>query len=154
MKYVEYGGGRHTVYLKMKAVDVAKWSTIAQIPFIISTTLTKASIALMILRISNSKKLKWSMAPLIVIVVCVNLAGIIILTARCKPFEANWNYAIARDSICWPNAVLKNQNFLQGIVSIVSDLIFTALPILVVWGLNISRKQKIGISVLIVIGLV
>ncbi|KAF2108458.1 hypothetical protein BDV96DRAFT_652710 [Lophiotrema nucula] len=152
MKYVEYGGGRHTVYLKMKAVDVAKWSTIAQLPFIISTTLTKVSIALMILRISNSKKLKWAMAPLVTVVVCVNLAGIVILAARCKPFESNWNYAIPKPK-CWPRTVLKNQNYLQGIVSIVSDLVYTVLPIFVVWGLNITRRQKIAISGLIGLGL-
>jgi len=125
---------------------------IAQLPFIISTTLTKVSIALMILRISNSKKLKCSMAPLITIVVCVNFAGIVILAAGCKPFESNWNYSVPRRS-CWPRKVLKNQNFLQGIVSIVSDFIYTVLPIFVVWGLNITRRQKVAISGLIGLGL-
>ncbi|KAF2791050.1 hypothetical protein K505DRAFT_249822 [Melanomma pulvis-pyrius CBS 109.77] len=153
MKYVESGGGRHAIYLRMKAVDVAKWSTIAQLPFIISTTLTKVSIALMILRIKpNSMRLRWSMAPLITIVVCVNIAGIVILAAGCRPFEANWNYASVHRN-CWPRKVLKNQNWLQGIVSIVSDFIYTLLPIFVVWGLNITKRQKAAISGLIGIGL-
>ncbi|KAF1996436.1 hypothetical protein P154DRAFT_472627 [Amniculicola lignicola CBS 123094] len=153
LKYVEAGGGRHAVYLQMKAVDVAKWSTISTLPFIISTTLTKISIALMILRISNSRKLKWSMIPLMVIVTCINLTGIVLLAAGCRPFEANWNYAVPRTH-CWPRKVLKDQNFVQGIVSIVSDCIYTALPVVVVWGLNISRRQKVGITFLVALGLV
>ncbi|KAF2245922.1 hypothetical protein BU26DRAFT_432477 [Trematosphaeria pertusa] len=151
VKYVESGGGRHAYYLGMSALDAKKWSTVAQIPFILSTTLTKVSIALMILRISNSRKLKWSMAPLIAIVVCVNFTGLIMLVAGCTPFEGQWNYMIQRK--CWPREAMMSQNWLQGAVSIASDFIYTSLPIFVVWGLNITRRQKVAISGLIALGL-
>lgn len=113
VKYVENGGGRHAVYLGMQALEAKKYSTVAQIPFIISTTLTKTSIALMIIRISTSRKLKWSMAPLISIVIGVNFAGLIILTCGCKPFEGQWNYMITNRK-CWPIKVMMNQNWVQG----------------------------------------
>ncbi|KAF2462740.1 uncharacterized protein BDR25DRAFT_161154, partial [Lindgomyces ingoldianus] len=153
VKYVESGGGRHTIYLRLKAVDVAKWSTIAQLPFIVSTTLTKISIALTIVRISNSRRLKWGMVPLVTVVVCAGISGIVILAAGCRPFEANWNYAAPRLN-CWPRQVLKNQNYTQGVIAIVTDFIFTLLPVFVIWNLQITMRQKIAICGLIIIGLV
>jgi len=111
-KYVEVGGGRHTFYLGESAVEANKWATIAQIPAIISTSLTKISIAVMILRISNSKKLKWAMFPLIFVVASVWLIGIILLSAACRPYKASWD---STAGLCWPEVpIMAYSNLLTG----------------------------------------
>ncbi|KAF1978684.1 hypothetical protein BU23DRAFT_450048 [Bimuria novae-zelandiae CBS 107.79] len=152
IKYVVVGGGRHSFYLGLQAANVAKWSTIAQIPSVFSLMFTKVSIAVMLMRISPSRRLRWVMWSLVVVVVSVSVIEVITMTAGCRPFEANWNYALGRRG-CWPKSVLQGMNYLLSVTNIVSDFIYITFPIYVIWNLKITNRQKFAISGIVALGL-
>lgn len=114
LNYIHSGGGRHSYYLGIQGeINASKWSTLAQLPFIIATTFTKVSICFMIVRITNSKSLIRFMWAMIGALIAINLMGFIVVAARCTPFEAGWNYYTIQGK-CWPHKVLEVQSYLQG----------------------------------------
>ncbi|TGO11086.1 hypothetical protein BTUL_0117g00010 [Botrytis tulipae] len=153
INYIHSGGGRHSYYLGIQGeINASKWSTLAQLPFIIATTFTKVSICFMIVRITNSKRLVRFMWVMIGALIVINLMGFIVVAARCTPFEAGWNYYTIQGK-CWPHKVLEVQSYIQGVFSIVTDFTCTMLSIIVLWNIQISVQQKIAICGLVAMGL-
>lgn len=152
LKCVASGGGRHQFYLsKEQKLDSTKWNTLSQIPLTVSNCLIKLSICCLIIRITNNRKLvKWMWA-LMGGLVLVNGACLVNLLAGCRPIQAYWNYAI--QNACWSEKILTDFAWLQGVFSIVTDLICTSLPIIILWNIQISSKKKVAICGLMALGL-
>ncbi|CAD6593963.1 MAG: hypothetical protein ASARMPRED_008249 [Alectoria sarmentosa] len=152
LKCVASGGGRHQFYLsKEQQLNSTKWNTLSQIPLVVSNCLIKLSICFLIIRITNNRQLvKWMWA-LIGALVLVNGACFVNLLAQCRPIQAYWDYSIQH--ACWSEKILTDISWLQGVFSIVSDLICTSLPIVILWNIQISSKKKFAICGLMALGL-
>ena len=171
IKEVTEGGGRHAFYLgPQRTAAVVKWSNVATYPFLFATCITKISIALMILRISKVRWLKFSMWALMAFSILVNGACVVTVSTLCGPSQGMWDNTV--DAKCGSyvsGAVLSSiqggkvhkqptmspihRVLTSAAWSIMSDLICTTLPIVVVWKINISIRQKIALSLLVGLGL-
>ena len=77
-----------------------------------SITLTKISICLLIIRISNNKRLIRFLYGLMGAVLLINSAAFIDLVAQCRPLVAFWDYTIKGK--CWSHEVLAIFAWIQG----------------------------------------
>ena len=67
---------------------------------------------------------------------------------QCKPIEASWNHSI-------PNAKCQNIEKAAlgtGISNLILDVVFIALPIPVIWDLNLPRRIKTSLTGIFLLG--
>ena len=113
LEHVAAGGGRHAYYLSREQNTAQiKWSVLEQIPFIVATTLTKVSICLMIIHITNNKKLVRFLGVLVFLLASINAACLVGLLTQCRPLVAFWDYSVKGQ--CWNHSTLVVFDWLQG----------------------------------------
>lgn len=88
---ISLGNGRHRWYLPTEnyiRINMLGW--IAQILLFASICLLKVSILLLLLRIKNSRGLRWSAWSVMAGLVITNFGCIVILLAECNPVGGYW----------------------------------------------------------------
>ncbi|KAF2686023.1 hypothetical protein K458DRAFT_387026 [Lentithecium fluviatile CBS 122367] len=151
--FIHYGEGRHIAYLSEHHMNEAyRFSNLVLFPFIFCTAITKISIGFMVLRLTQAQWMRYYMYALMGSLVLVNGACIVILFAFCRPSPAFWDITI-KDAQCWDTKVLTIASSIQGLWSIITDLICTSTPLVMVWKLRMGVNQKVAITILIGFGL-
>ncbi|KAF2800893.1 hypothetical protein K505DRAFT_194844, partial [Melanomma pulvis-pyrius CBS 109.77] len=152
--FIHHGQGRHVFYLSEYQITQAyKFSNLVIFPFIFCTSVTKISVAFMVLRLTQSKWMRYYMYALMASLVLVNGSCIVVLFAFCRPSNAFWDIAI-KDARCWDTKVLTFASSIQGLWSILTDLNCTSIPLIMIWKLRMGVNQKVSITILIGFGLV
>lgn len=113
LEHVATGGGRHVYYLSREQnIAQIKWSVLEQISFIVATTLTKVSICLLIIHITNNKKLVRFLGALILLLASINAACLVGLVTQCRPLVAFWDHTVKGQY--WNRSTLVVFDWLQG----------------------------------------
>jgi hypothetical protein len=108
---------------------------------------TKTSILVFYLKVSENTRRVFRYSSITTLVV-VNIAGLV-LTAlsifRCTPFGTIFNYPLPQTAKC---SNILRLSFASAPVNIITDLAILFLPMPILTGLRLRRKQKIGLVVL------
>ncbi|PMD47082.1 hypothetical protein L207DRAFT_606140 [Hyaloscypha variabilis F] len=145
---VSWGIGRHIYYLTpIETINAIKFEFIAQTPGIVAPTLARVSFAIYLLKFVGTSKLRryllWSVVWSQVI---VNIIQIVLILAQCQHFAALWNPAVGGK--CWSRKVQVYSGYFLGALNCTHDLILTFLPVVVLKDLNITRRIKVILGVL------
>ena len=130
-------------------LTLGKWANIFEIfyPFLIA--ITKLSICLQFIQIFglNRNKKFWFLQVFILVNLLYFTATVFITTFQCTPRAKIWNPTI-------PGTCLNYQAFLlvTGIFNVITDALLLVLPIVSIWNLQMSKKRKLGISAVFVVG--
>ncbi|KAF2260236.1 hypothetical protein CC78DRAFT_418336, partial [Lojkania enalia] len=150
----------HTWNVSLRTLsDVLYKSHIMSLLYGLSIMLIKVAILLSWIRIFVPMKQRnaffWVSHALIWSNVLFYGIGTITEIWQCKPREKIWNpFLIAAGEAgghC-PIDITKHAKA-SGFINLLSDIIILMLPQKVIWGLNVTRKQKIGMSLLFVVGI-
>lgn len=146
-----------------------KWCNLSEFLLLCITALAKISICLFALRIVVTKRLTYFLYAVIVLLVVVNGTTIFVFIFECKPVKYLWDPYVKGN--CVPLKKLLPVGYLQGgsiptsiltknttnrsnlASAILTDLICSALPIIILWTVQTSRKRKIAICTLMGMGL-
>lgn len=126
-------------------------SWLGQIFLFLSLCLLKISIGLLIMRIKNTRKSKIFQWTIIAGLILTNVEVLIILLAECTPMKAYWEPDSGK---CWPNKYRIYSIYVQVGYSILTDVIYTAMPAVIVWKLKMKTSKKLSICGLMSMGLV
>lgn len=90
----------------------------------------------------------WGSVALISIQCVWGIACIILLNMQCRPHEAIWKFYL--ESTCYdlPPVMLASAS-----VQVLTDFGMVMLPQKVIWSLQMSRRRKVGISLVFGVGL-
>ena len=103
---VRHTGGRHIVYISPDDLTtVFRLSFIGNILWLWSVTFIKVSIALMLLRIKQTKTWKWAIWSMMAILAASATASTVAELLQCSPIAANWELAL-RQTSCWGTGTL------------------------------------------------
>ncbi|KAL6714380.1 hypothetical protein ACLMJK_007803 [Lecanora helva] len=150
---VANGLGRHIDTLTAgQRSGFQKWTLIAEIQVIIGTCVTKISVSLFILRLINRtrKKTTYLIYALMATVIVTTVALVITFLLECRPLNAVYNPRV--HGKCYSKHVVYGVAYGQGAVSIITDFACAALPIFVLRNLQMKRKTKIALSVIMGLG--
>ncbi|KAI6915214.1 hypothetical protein D0869_00935 [Hortaea werneckii] len=154
---VQHGKGQHAVYLsEAQILSVSKLSFINQIILFVALCLVKMSICFLVLRIQgNAKWLRWSLWIVMALMVVTTLEASISLLAECDPVRGYWDRGLVeqRKASCHTPEVRIYSIYVQAGYSMLTDLVCSLLPILIVWKLHLPLQKKLGICVLMAMGL-
>ncbi|KAF1841240.1 uncharacterized protein K460DRAFT_421046 [Cucurbitaria berberidis CBS 394.84] len=149
---VTRGKGKRGKYLsKGEREYINMYSWYAQHVLFAAMALVKISVCLLVTRIKNSKQMKWLTGVVITVLCTSALECSIVLLAQCRPISAHWRPAAGK---CWPAKVRIYSIYVQAGLSITTDLICSALPIVIMWNVQLPFRKKVSIWVLMAMGLI
>ncbi|TKA83957.1 hypothetical protein B0A55_00238 [Friedmanniomyces simplex] len=149
---VRHGKGRHIWYLDdSQTATIGKLSWINQIVLFCAICLIKISVCLLVLRIKNTKGLRYFLYAVMALLVVTTIIPIIALCIECRPIEGFWHRTIGH---CHSPDFRIYSIYLQAAYSVLTDLLCSLLPILIVWNLQLALNKKVGVCVVMGMGLV
>ncbi|KAJ4246036.1 hypothetical protein NW762_013781 [Fusarium torreyae] len=126
-----------------------KLMLIASIDFAIFTASSKLSLVLFYRHLSPQiwwKRCAWAIAALII---CYNTAILFAVIFTCHPISKHWDVRMTGGSCGHPVGIYMT----TATMGIVTDLVLLIMPIPMVWGLQMPKRQKIGVIMLLFIGI-
>ena len=97
----------------------------------------------------SRKAFRWSCYIIAALNAIFYTINIIIECTGCTPLEYYWDKSIPGGICRYPSRLL----LISAIVNLVFDVAILILPQGVIWRLNMSRRKRIGCSIVFVIGL-
>jgi hypothetical protein len=166
---VQHGNGRHREFIAKADYEYINFLTwLTQLFLFPILCLLKISVCLLVLRIKNTKPLRYGLWALIGLLIITTMLPDIVLLAECSPVSAYWK---SQHDKCWNANVRIYSIYLQTCkwlevsdwytcqpantstaVSVFADVVCTLLPIVVVWNLTLSIKKKIAVCALMSLG--
>ncbi|VTT62108.1 unnamed protein product [Fusarium fujikuroi] len=148
---VSIGNGRHRWFIEPEDyVQNNKLGWVAQILLFASICLLKISILLLLLRIKDSRRVRYAAWGIMAGLVVTNFGCIIILLSECRPISAYWTGV----GECWNPRIRIYYIYATIAFSILTDLICSLLPVFVIWNTSLPLKTEISVWALMSLGLV
>lgn len=113
----------------------------------IGTMFIKSSILLFYLRFPSERPFK-IVTYIVLFVVCFySLFGAFTFLLMCRPVQTYWNLDI-------PGKCLNSKDafFITGVFNVATDITILSLPIWLLKPLRLPRKQKIGVTLILMTG--
>ncbi|KAK1848958.1 CFEM domain-containing protein [Colletotrichum chrysophilum] len=120
--------------------------------YLATITLTKISVLIFYLRIFPNKSFRRATYATITYIVTSMTVILFLQIFQCTPISFNWD-GWKRDFGTYRCLDLHRLVNIAGGLSISHDLIILVLPLPLLWGLNTSKRSKIGISLMFSLGL-
>lgn len=110
---VRYGNGKHREFVSdhdYKTINELTWCT--QVLLFPTICLMKVSICVLILRIKDTRTLRYILSFVITGLILTNFECLLVLLAECSPLDAYWNGTSTEH--CWPAKVRIYSIYLQA----------------------------------------
>lgn len=147
---IGYGVGAHADRLTEYQIEQAKkWFLVAGITYAAATAPVKASICVVILRITRHKVYRWILYVVIFLSVSGSFIRVVTYLARCQPLEAAWNPLKGK---CGSTSILTNVSYFFGAICILTDWVCAILPAFILWNVQLSTKLKAYIGIMLALG--
>ncbi|KAI4177643.1 MAG: hypothetical protein LQ343_000106 [Gyalolechia ehrenbergii] len=148
---VHYGFGTHQRFLTPHELEQFRKYTYGEWIQTFATLMwTKVSICLFLIRIPQSRALKRPLQWAVAFLLFSNTILTVLLIMQCQPLHAAWD----DDGRCLSLSAKEGIVLTQAVISVVSDFAFAALPIFFLWRTQIDVKTKIGLWVLMGMGVI
>lgn len=150
---VSWGFGRHLDSLEpTRSIQALKYDYIEQPFHVMSSCFGRISFALFLVEIIqiNITRRRF-LYSLMALQFAVNGSTAIIIMVQCRPVQALWNHKVEGD--CWNPRVQEYYSFFQGSVNVITDFILAVFPATFIWQLNMKRRRKIGLILVMGLGI-
>lgn len=115
----------------------------------IAIMLVKLSILVFLLRLSPVKSFRWSVYATAFIVIGNYIPSAIISVVSCSPAAKTWDITIT-DGVC----INKPAFYVAGgALNVFTDVVMFFLPLPMVWALQAPSRQKLGVLLVFMTGL-
>ncbi|KAJ5921117.1 hypothetical protein N7466_009443 [Penicillium verhagenii] len=121
---------------------------------ILGCVFSKTSFAFTLLRIVTRTWMKVLLWFIIITMNAVMWLCAVCYLAQCSPTAALWNSKLLATAKCWPTEVFENIALVAGAYSGCMDFILALLPWLIIWNLEMQKRDKIGIALAMSMGVV
>lgn len=153
MMEVHYGLGRHETYLSAAEYEgFLKYNYIDWVQVFIILALSKIAICLFLLRISKFERWRTFLFGLIGFIIITHTPLTLLFLLQCIPLNKNWNTSVAGH--CFSKSAVEKIIIVQGVISIVTDFIGAAFPILLLWRAKLRLRTKVALNLLMGLGVI
>ncbi|KAF6231633.1 hypothetical protein HO173_010165 [Letharia columbiana] len=151
---IGYGFGRPAYYLtEHQFQEFMKYSYGEWLQTFATLTFTKISICLLLLRITITKAFIRPLYAAIFVLAVSNVVLSLVWIFQCTPhLDKAWNSSLPGK--CFSKGQLERIIISQAIISIISDYFLSAFPILILRKVQISLRSKVGLCLLMGLGVI
>ncbi|KAI5864721.1 hypothetical protein GGS23DRAFT_561519 [Durotheca rogersii] len=148
---VSHGLGRHREQITdpVDLQESIKYTIIAPLFSIISSTCSKISILIFLVRLMGMTAKHWHLIflwGLCVLLVLLNIFAIVVIIRFCDPPAKQWNPDL--EGTCIDPRIQLYGGAVQASYNALMDIIVAIFPTMFITKLNITRKMKVGLSFL------
>jgi hypothetical protein len=152
---VIYGLGRRSRFVSFSRRRTAlELIFIGQVTWYWSITLVKLSVGLLLLRIKHTRRWKFFLYTLLTLLVLAAIVQTFFQFLQCRPFKIYWDPRVLRQGPvqCFDRDVINGNIIAFSSFQIVTDIIFSFIPITFIRKLNRPRREKVFMCVLMALG--
>ena len=131
----------------------SKYYYLMELFYIITAAFLRTSVAFLLLRIASTKSQRVVIWIIMVLMIIYSLCFLFIVIFQCDPVQFFWNWIPGDPGSCNNHQVLANTGYAHMALSFVADWTLGLIPIWLLWNVQISWERKIGISILLGLGL-
>ncbi|KAL8812818.1 MAG: hypothetical protein Q9223_002030 [Gallowayella weberi] len=152
---VSNGLGRRKYYLpaggykKFLKYDYLDW-----IQVFLTLMLSKIAICLFLLRLSSFRTIRLGLHAMIIFLVTSHVPLTFLIIFQCNPISKYWHNPLDGPGTCFTKATVETIIIIQGVFSIISDFILAAFPIVLLWNVQLSKRTKVGLCLLMGLGVI
>lgn len=146
--------GRHVFAIENQEIipPALKLVYISYVVIIIGCVLSKTSFAFTLLRIMTRTWMKVLLWTIIVSMNAIMWLCAISYLAQCTPAAALWDTKLMATAKCWPTNVFETIALTAGAYSGCMDFILALLPWMIIWKLDMRKREKAGIALAMSMG--
>lgn len=100
----------------------------------------KMSVGFFLLRIAPSKFYRRLLQGTMAFLMAYTLVCFLTLLLQCTNIAVLWDLGVR--ATCWPQATLQALSYANSVVNIVTDFFFAALPVPMLWNVQINARTK------------
>ncbi|KAJ6102879.1 hypothetical protein N7486_005306 [Penicillium sp. IBT 16267x] len=150
---VEYGIGKHLNDVNPANLPMLSKLTLTNsVINLLGTMMVKVSICLFLLRMTHraSRTVKWLVVANLTILIPFTIAVIIVDLVQCVPLKGYWDHSVHAKCINTDiiDALLKA----ASAVGVATDFFTAAIPIVIIYRVQIPRQQKWAVYAILMIG--
>lgn len=147
--------GKHLTELTVEqaAISLRAWY-ICEVIYSPITLAIRTSICLLLLRLALNKVHRWVIYVNMAIVLLVSIAYFFVMTFQCSPPSYFWRQLYGEKGKCINYNIVPDATIAHSIISAVSDWCIGLLPIALLWNVNLNRRTKTLVAVLLSMGMV
>lgn len=125
----------------------------SQIPWTWGVSLAKISISFLLLRIKHTIRWQIFLYTMIIILVANSISANIFQLGLCRPLASIWDPFIPVKH-CWPIHYPRVCIIVNAVVNIVTDVLFTLIPLTFIYKIRRPLREKILLGFLLGLGIV
>lgn len=150
-----HGNGQLNKNIKPADIPIAMhyffWG---EILYIITALLLRLSIGFFILRIMTQKGFIQTIRITMILITVATVMNLFYTIFQCAPIKYFWLQFSGLPGRCLPAPQVQALSIAYSASSATADILFGVLPICVLWNLQMNRKAKIIVGVLLCVGIV
>ena len=112
----------------------------------------KASIGIMLLRLSVNKVHKTIVWTVLAVTEIYSFCFFFVFLFQCVPSAYFWTQLTGGEGTCMDPFVVVAVFYGYSAITCVGDLVFSILPVLLVWSLQMGRKEKAAVIAILSMG--
>ncbi|KAF6808452.1 integral membrane family protein [Colletotrichum plurivorum] len=152
---VHYGAGRHAGDIDPHDFVIGmKLNFVSQELYLAGICLVKLSVGFSLLRVATKKIHKRVIASIMAFMAAYTIALSALtqtLVVQCDDIRVLWDPSVV--SGCWSTQTLQGLSYTNAAITILTDLIFATIPIAILWHLEVHRRARLRISLIVVLAL-
>ncbi|RWA14424.1 hypothetical protein EKO27_g689 [Xylaria grammica] len=151
------GNGEKTLSYDPQYIYFTLWNWVQATLGIWVATTARVSAAILLVRIFGTKRwLWWFLTIYTVIQLVVAIVVTTLFWTQCTPVTGVWQPLLVQtgQATCWDPRVVIYAIYTGQSLFTVADLTYVLFPILVIWKLNMPRRQKIGLAALLALSFI
>ena len=149
----EAGAGRYSEFVTPDQLqNVEKWLLFSFIITVIGSLTNKISIGIFVLRIKKDRRRKIAVSTILSFMALASIAGLSVLFSFCRPLQAWWYPTV--NAFCYMTSTLETAFYITISFAIMTDLFLTISPVVILWNIKITPSRKLGICLLMSLGLI
>ncbi|KAH7389284.1 hypothetical protein DE146DRAFT_724657 [Phaeosphaeria sp. MPI-PUGE-AT-0046c] len=150
IKQVGYGAGKHSMFVPLPSIIMSlKYLYFSILTYCVGFTLIKVSILTQYRRIFTVASARIPIYVVMGIAIASGIAAFFTFAFACVPVDANWNILKKPMAKCINEYAAR---YAHGTSNAVTDLLIAALPVKGIWNLQLVRRQKIALIMVLTLG--
>ncbi|ROW01703.1 hypothetical protein VSDG_01989 [Cytospora chrysosperma] len=152
---VHGGTGKRTEELTLEEVHEGLFSWyICEVLYAPASVMVRTSVAIFLLRVASTPVHRWIIWANLGVVYIISIVFFFIVTFQCSPPRYFYDQIRGQQGSCVNLNIVPNVTIAHSAIGATSDLIFASLPIVMLWKVQLNKRTKLVIALLLSMGFV
>lgn len=151
------GSGKHvtdpTLTLEETYIGLKGWY-ICEVMYAPTGALVRTSVALFLLRVARERIHRWILWVDLAVYWSVSIMFLFVVMFQCEPLSYFYDQVLGAKGKCLPSDIVPNVTFVHSAFGALCDLVFAALPIAMLWDVQLNKRTKAVVALLLGMGFV